>query len=86
MTIAEAKILGLPIVSTNFDVIYDQIEHEKNGLIADMDGDSIGEQILRLVQNDELRERIKSAVLKEENTTYLTEVAKVENLIDRLTS
>lgn len=86
MTIAEAKILGLPIVSTNFDVIYNQIEHEKNGLIADMDGDSIGEQILRLVQNDELRERIKSAVLKEENTTYLTEVAKVENLIDRLTS
>ena len=86
MTIAEAKILGLPIVSANFDVVYDQIEHEKNGLIAEMDGEKIGEQILRLVQDDQLRERIKSAVRKEENTTYQTEVKEVEALIDRLTS
>jgi glycosyltransferase involved in cell wall biosynthesis len=86
MTVAEAKILGLPIVSTNFEVIYDQIVHEKNGLIAEMDGEKIGEQILRLVQDDQLRERIKSAVRKEENTTCQTEVKKVEALIDRLTS
>lgn len=86
MTIAEAKILGLPIVSTNFDVVYNQIEHEKNGLIAEMDGEKLGEQILRLVQDDELRERIRSAVMKEENTTSLTEVNKVEKLIDDLVS
>lgn len=86
MTIAEAKILGLPIVSANFDVVYDQIEHEKNGLIAEMDGKKIGEQILRLVQDNQLRERIKSTVQKEENTTCQTEVKKVEALIDRLTS
>lgn len=86
MTVAEAKILGLPIVSTNFEVIYDQIEHEKNGLIAEMDGEKVGEQILRLVQDDELRERIRSAVMKEENTTSLTEVNKVEKLIDDLVS
>ncbi len=86
MTIAEAKILGLPIVSTNFDVVYNQIEHEKNGLIADMVGEKIGEQILRLVQDDGLRERIRSAVMKEENTTSQTEVKKVEKLIDDLVS
>ena len=86
ITIAEAKILGLPVVSTNFDVVYDQIEHERNGLIAEMDGVKIGEQILRLVQDDELRERIISAVQNEDNTTFLTEVKKVEKLCDNLVS
>ena len=86
MTISEAKILGLPIVSTNFDVIYNQIEHEKNGLIAEMKGEKIGEQILRLVRDDELRKRIRNTVLTEKNETSQTEVKKVEALIDRLTS
>ena len=86
MTISEAKILGLPIVSTDFDVIHNQIAHEKNGLIAEMDGEKIGEQILRLVQDEALRDRIKSAVLMEENTTCQTEAKKVENLLDNLVS
>lgn len=86
MTIAEAKILGLPIVSTNFDVVCDQIEHEKNGLIAEMEGENIGGQIMRLVQDDELRVRIKSAVRQEDNTTCHTEVKKVETLLDSLAS
>lgn len=86
MTIAEAKILGIPVVSTNFDVVYNQITHEKNGLISEMDGMKIGEQILRLIQDDELREHIKNALQKEENWTCRTEVRKVEKIIDELTS
>ena len=86
MTIAEARILGIPVVSTNFDVVYNQITHEKNGLIAEMNGVKIGEQILRLIQDDELREHIKSTLLKEENLTSQTEVRKVEKMIDELTS
>lgn len=85
MTIAEAKILGLPVVSTNFDVVYNQIKHGKNGLIAEMDGEKIGKQILRLLQDDELRNSIKAAVQKEENVTCQTEVKKVEKIIDDLT-
>lgn len=86
MTIAEAKILGIPVVSTNFDVVYNQITHEKNGLIAEMNGVKIGEQILRLIQDDELCKHIKSTLLKEENLTSQTEVRKVEKMIDELTS
>ena len=86
MTIAEAKILGIPVVSTNFDVVYNQITHEKNGLIAEMNGVKIGEQILKLIQDDELRKHIKSTLLKEENLTSQTEVRKVEKMIDELTS
>ena len=86
MTIAEARILGIPVVSTNFDVVYNQITHKKNGLIAEMNGVKIGEQILRLIQDNELREHIKSTLLKEENLTSQTEVRKVEKMIDELTS
>ena len=49
LTIAEAKILGKPIVSTNFDVVHDQLKHEVNGLIAEMTPESLAEEVLRLI-------------------------------------
>lgn len=82
LTIGEAKILGKPVVSTNFDVVHNQLTHEQNGLIADMSGESVAENILRLIKDDELRTSIVAAVNAEENTTYISEVVKVERLID----
>lgn len=81
LTIAEAKILGKPVVSTNFDVVHDQLAHEENGMIAEMTPESLAENILRLVNDNELRERIIANVKKEENTTYITEVEKVHKMI-----
>ena len=81
MTIAEAKILGKPIVSTNFDVVYNQITHEKNGLIAEMNGKSIADSIYRMITDNELRNSIIEEVNREVNTTHLTEAKKVEALI-----
>ena len=49
LTIAEAKILGKPIVSTNFDVVHDQLKHEVNGLIAEMTPESLAEEVLRFI-------------------------------------
>ena len=83
MTIAEAKILGKPIVSTNFDVVYNQITHEKNGLIAEMNGKSIADSIYRMITDNELRNSIIEEVNREVNTTHLTEAKKVEALIDK---
>ena len=82
MTIAEAKILGKPVVSTNFDVVYDQLEHERNGLISQMDANSLAENIMRMVSDKTLRKRIIEQVEKESNDTCLTEAQKVEELID----
>lgn len=82
LTIGEAKILGKPVVSTNFDVVHNQLTHEQNGLIADMNGESVAENILRLLEDKELKETILSTIQKEENTTYLSEAVKVEQLID----
>ena len=82
LTIAEAKILGKPVVSTNFDVVHDQITHEQNGLIAEMAAEALADNILRLLKEDSLRIRIVDNVKKEHNTTYFTEVKKVEQLLD----
>ena len=82
LTIAEAKILGKPVVSTNFDVVHDQIKHEHDGLIAEMTSESVADNILRLINDKDLRNRIIASVNKEKNTTYMTEVEKVEKLFD----
>lgn len=82
LTIAEAKILGKSVVSTNFDVVYDQLKHEYNGLIAEMTPESVADNILRLINDTNLRNRIIANVNKEKNTTYKTEIEKVEKLFD----
>ncbi len=81
MTIAEAKILYRPVVSTNFDVVYDQIIDCENGLIAEMTPESVASKILELIQNKELRSHIVSNLEQETNTTSVTEVEKFHALI-----
>ena len=82
LTIAEAKILGKPVVSTNFDVVHDQLRHEENGLIAEMTPESIANNIIRLIEDEPLRQRIINNVKAEKNTTAETEITKVEKLLD----
>lgn len=82
MTIGEAKILGKPIVSTNFDVVYNQLTHEVNGLISNMNGESVAENILRIIQDSSLREFIIENIKTEKNETSISELAKVEKIID----
>ena len=82
LTIAEAKILGKPVVSTNFDVVHDQLKHNHNGLIAEMNPDALADAILRLMKDDGIRKAIISNVEKEVNSTYITEVNKIEQLLD----
>ena len=82
LTIAEAKILGKPVVATNFDVVHNQICHEENGLIADMTPASVAENIMRLIADHDLRQHIVDNVLNEQNTTADTEIKKVESLLD----
>ena len=82
LTIAEAKILGKPVVSTNFDVVHDQLLHEHNGLIAEMTAESVAENIIRMITDDMLRQHIIANVKAEKNTTPETEIKKVEKLLD----
>lgn len=81
MTIAEAKMLHRPVVSTNFDVIHDQIVDHQNGLIADMTPQSVAEKILELMADEELRGSISKSLANETYSTVNTEPAKVMRLI-----
>lgn len=54
----EAKILGKPIVCTNYDTVYDTIENQENGLISDMTPQGIADSILSLLMNPMLRNDI----------------------------
>ena len=82
LSIAEAKILGKPVISTNFDAVYNQLQHEENGLIAEMTAESIANNIIRLIEDEPLRQRIIKNVKAERNTTAETEITKVEKLLD----
>ena len=70
------------MVSTNFDVVHDQLKHNHNGLIAEMNPDALADAILRLMKDDGIRKAIISNVEKEVNSTYITEVNKIEQLLD----
>lgn len=66
LAIAEARMLNRPVISTNFEAVYHQLTHEKNGLITDMNGNSVAGAIMRLIDNKELYQKIESNLKKEE--------------------
>lgn len=81
LTINEARILHKPVVSTNFPVVYNQIKDGENGLIAEMNPESVADKILLLMNDEELRNRIVDATKREVNTTSVTEPQKVMDLL-----
>lgn len=66
LAIAEARMLNIPVISTNFEAVYHQIVHEQNGLITDMDEKDIADAIIKLVNDHELYNKIVSNLEKEE--------------------
>ena len=58
------------------------MKHGENGLIAEMTPESVAENIIRLLEDDYLRNLIVANVKREKNTTYISEVEKVEKLLD----
>ena len=64
IAIDEAKILHKPIVLTNYQSAKDQIEHEKDGLIVDIDSKSIGKGIERLINDENLKNTLYNNLLK----------------------
>jgi glycosyltransferase involved in cell wall biosynthesis len=58
LTVREAKLLSKPIVSTNFPAIYNQLNHEVNGLIAEMNYMSVADNICRVVSDESLKKLI----------------------------
>jgi glycosyltransferase involved in cell wall biosynthesis len=80
LAIAEARMLNIPVVTTRFDSVYNQMKHEKNGLVVDMNSEAVYEGILRMIEHPELRESIIE-YLKTEKKGNVEEIDKVNLLI-----
>lgn len=55
LTLAEARCLAKPIVTTNFIGAYEQIKDGENGFIVQMDDEEIFRRIKMLIDNSEIR-------------------------------
>lgn len=58
MVIDEAKILGIPVVTTNYATATDAVIHEQTGLICEMTPESIANAIIRLYNDKQLYKHI----------------------------
>lgn len=70
IALAEARMLNKPIVTTNFDVVHEQVENERNGLIVEMDPDSVCGGIIRLIRNQSEAERMVNSLKKEKKRNF----------------
>lgn len=81
LAIAEARMLNKPVVTTRFDAVYNQMIHEKNGLVVDMNGIAVANGIERLINDSELRSFIID-YLKTEKKGNIEELDKFYELIE----
>jgi glycosyltransferase involved in cell wall biosynthesis len=80
LAIAEARMLNIPVVTTRFDAVYNQMIDGKNGIVVDMNSDAVCEGILKMINDRELRESIIK-YLHAEKKGNIEEVEKFYSLI-----
>jgi glycosyltransferase involved in cell wall biosynthesis len=80
LAIAEARMLNTPVVTTKFDAVFNQMIDQKNGLIVEMNPEAVSEGILKLVEDQDLREGIKK-YLSTEKKGNVEEIEKFYQLI-----
>lgn len=81
LTLAEARILNKPVISTDFDAVHNQLKDGENGLIVEMKPEAIADAIIRMKNDDGLREHIISN-LKKEKKGNIEEIEKLYQLIE----
>lgn len=77
----EAKILGVPIVATNYPTVADQVLSGKEGLITEMSAEGIAAGIMKLLSNPEQQEALRQYLLSREYGNQ-DEVIKYMELLD----
>lgn len=81
IAIDEAKILGKPIVVTNFSTAKDQIISHKNGIIVDMNADALATTIANVLEDKKLQNTLKDNLAKEKLGTE-SEINKFYELVN----
>ncbi len=70
MAIAEARILNVPVVTTDFSAVYQQMKNGENGLVVDINPVSVANGIARLLSDSGLYLHIKEYLKLEKNDDY----------------
>lgn len=81
LAIAEARMLNKPVVTTRFDAVFNQMIHEKNGLVVDMNSEAVFNGIMRLINDESLRKNIIK-YLENEKKGNVEEIDKFYKLIE----
>lgn len=82
-TIAEARLLNLPIVTTRFDTVFTQMIDGKNGLVTDMNAQAVADAIQLIMNDKELYNSIVDYLKKQEKENNET-IKKFDSMIDKL--
>jgi glycosyltransferase involved in cell wall biosynthesis len=82
LAIAESRMLNIPVVTTRFDSVFNQMIDGKNGLVVDMNGEAVYEGIMRIINNPSLNEDIIN-YLKTEKKGNVEELEKFYQLIGK---
>lgn len=80
LTLAEARMLNIPCVTTNFDVVYAQMIDGDNGLVVEMSAEAVADGIIRLATDQELYQHIKGYQIQEKKGN----VEEIEKFYDLL--
>lgn len=81
LSIAEARLLNIPVVTTEFDAVYAQMVPNKNGLVVPLDPSKVADAIEKVLTDTQLYTSIV-AYLKQEKKGNTEELQKVYNLLD----
>lgn len=73
MVITEAKILGIPVISTKTAGALEQIEHNETGILTEFDIISIADEIERFLIQPELQKKIRRNLEHFDNTKEILE-------------
>ena len=81
LSIAEARILNKPVVTTEFDAVWNQMIQGKNGIVVPIDATAVADAIQDLIDNPEKRKEI-SDYQQSEKKGNIEELEKFHQLIE----
>ncbi|SOC44719.1 glycosyltransferase [Salinicoccus kekensis] len=73
-TLDEAKYYQVPIVSTNFPTVQEQLHQGVTGIITDLNAESLANGIYKLLNNQELRSNLSKNLEKEKQSVEKRDV------------
>lgn len=81
LSIAEARILNKPVVTTEFDAVWNQMVQGKNGIVVPIDAIAVADAIQDLIENPEKRKEISDYQQSEKKGT-IEELQKFYDIIN----